>query len=136
MGFDGNGYTSGVSVPVTAGSLGDRQESAVDRLRAAVGVLERLKADSAPGPWEKRYVLGMADWPVVISDGIGAEWAAGVSSPEHDAELIVTLHRTIDAQLAFLRSVHGARGVEKNWATLDTTRRALALADAILGGAE
>ena len=75
-----------------------------ERIQAAIESLESLKAESTPGPWLARYVLGKADWPVLVSDGIGTifDYPEGYAE-ESDVLLIAALHRTIDAQLAILR---------------------------------
>ncbi|GAA1788156.1 hypothetical protein [Agromyces lapidis] len=120
--------------------------NAVETLEAAITKLERIKSDSFPGPW--------AHWPeagdieimnesfshVVVSkvrprDG----WRGPIyrENYEPNAELIVTLHRTIDAQLAILRDSYLiASSLPPSVAFPSTNTpdiRALALARAILG---
>ena len=99
--------------------------SAVEEIQQAIATLERLRAESTPGAWEG------------YDDGI----LVGINSPQvtvafegdlrvRDIDLIVTLHRTIDAQLAIMRlSLGDARGSEFCW------QFALPLARSINGGA-
>lgn len=75
----------------------------MERLQAAIEKLEQLKADAVAGPWHKEMVLGggndllYAIVPTTVVPVIGS------TLRESDHDLIVTLHRTIDAQLAILR---------------------------------
>ena len=98
----------------------------VERLEAAIAKLEWLKAKSTPGEW-------------YAPESAASVWAgAGLSSDLlvvddarflGDADLIVTLHRTIDAQIAVLR-------VGSEFALITSNRWtdiSVALADAILG---
>ena len=75
--------------------------SAVEEIQAAIEKLTKLKAESTPGPWFLTYeksthprLWGNASEndadPVALAQNRG------------NAELIVLLHRTIDAQLAIL----------------------------------
>jgi hypothetical protein len=112
--------------------------SATERLHAAIEKLERLRAESTPGPWVSEvsdyndYEFGPYQGANIrdVADEIdrtpdrGWEPALKVA----DAEMIVTLHRTIDAQLEIL--AYGATLVGR------IPDGILALADAILGGAE
>ena len=114
-------------------------------ISAAIEKLERLKAESTPGPWDtdgreidQHWSLMVEPYtkpllPVVsaevscISQCYGGS-AQGLANTA-DGELIVTLHRTIDVQLASLRGglVLANRGhdVTLGWA--------VDIADAILG---
>ena len=67
--------------------------SAVDEIQAAIDKLSRLHSDE---PWR---LVGGNEWITPIGIGVAPD-DGGVSV--EDAELIVTLHRTIDAQLAIL----------------------------------
>ena len=104
--------------------------TAVERLEAAIAKLERAKDFTTSGPWEhvrdSEAAFGYKPvWESLVLSGGGEailDWGSDVR--EADAELIVTLHRTIDAQLAVLRA-----GLSYG-APLHTE---LALADAILG---
>jgi hypothetical protein len=101
--------------------------SPVERLRAAIEVLEHLKAESTPGRWE---ILGGGDrfvsWLPEVPVGFAYVLAEPVEfEQEADADLIVVLHRTVDAQLAIL-----AYGVTLVGPVPESI---LALADAILG---
>jgi hypothetical protein len=128
----------------------------VERLTAAIEKLEALKADSTPGPWwhwpEAGVIEIYSDWrdpartgsEVVIAprirprDGWGREATIYRDNYEPNAELIVTLHRTIDAQLAILRRALDVATPIDGQASYDIgpgsrVGQALALADAILG---
>lgn len=109
--------------------------SAVEEIQQAIATLERLRAESTPGPWrvdddsptdiwtEGESVLGGTVHTVVDPFG------RGDYQPDGDAALIVTLHRTIDAQLAWLTVAAELTILnESDW------RHELALARAINGG--
>jgi hypothetical protein len=107
--------------------------NAVERLEAAITKLETLRAESTPGRWVAEdesfngpYVRAWFDNEFNGNTGI-----AGTRHGMPDADLIVTLHRTIDAQLAILRGVAAIKGTPNPLFMLD--RFALNLADAILG---
>ena len=111
--------------------------SAVDEIEAAIGKLEELRAASDDDTTPAAWMLG--DDPNARGTDVVARYAPEAERGEviaenvygPDAELIVTLHRTIDAQLAILREVIVAHDVEHNWDTLIYTETALALARAI-----
>lgn len=102
----------------------------VERLEAAIEKLETLKAGSAQGEWQ--FAADGSESAIYDND-TGYELAlipemfmAGNFAA--NADLIVTLHRTIDAQLGILRAarvVYGSGIAVPEWMTL---------ADAILGG--
>ena len=74
--------------------------SAVDEIQAAIDKLTILQAGSVVGPWEVRDGS-------IVRDALGLRtiqdvWVADIDEVSADADLIVTLHRTIDAQLAIL----------------------------------
>lgn len=78
-----------------------------ETLTAAIDKLTRLRDESTPGPWEhhrdSEQDLGFGpvmESLITVEDGCVLDWGSGVR--EADAELIVTLHATIDAQLAIL----------------------------------
>ena len=113
--------------------------NAVERLTAAIEKLEALKAEAFAGPWEALgsgvehgdhwYVLSGRESILYISanDGSDEEFR------QPTAELIVTLHRTIDAQLAILR--WSLNEIEyENGEVVYYDEHTVALADAILGG--
>lgn len=94
----------------------------VERLEAAIGKLERLKAESTPGSWSS------AEWRgyfLIEADGSRRAIVAERVITMQDVALIVILHRAVDAQLAILR--FAADGL------YDLPEFA-ALADAILDG--
>jgi hypothetical protein len=134
--------------------------NAVERLEAAIVKLEQLNAESTPGPWQW-WNLERADrgWtgngptletvarddldPECAKAGVIVAWghdAWGLDVEPADADLIVTLHRTIDAQLAILRTalviVTPEPGFLHSYDAGPGSQvgNALALADAILGG--
>jgi len=108
--------------------------TAAERLQAAIEKLEALKAESTgPNAWvaDGRYRIAHAD----PSDGLGRMIVAAGSAA--DVRLIVTLVRTIDAQLDVLRlasAFYGA-GITGPDSSTAFAECAVALADAILGEA-
>ena len=108
----------------------------VERLQAAIDKLEQVREHTVPGPWrvephDDTYAAIRAGVSYVTS---GANFREEPDLYSREAELIVTLHRTIDAQLAILRDVLAGEKIERHWDTLVYTINTLALADAILGG--
>lgn len=135
--------------------------NAAETITAAIEKLESQKADSTPGPWDFEYT----DESIEINAGTArtrwnedhtfgfppGSWRStdrilevdvdDLDEDEADliagnAELIATLHRTIDAVLTILdQALGGARDIDAG-ATPDEpalTRAALDLARAILG---
>jgi len=114
-----------------------------ERLQAAIDKLQALKADSTAGEWgfeslpetgESRIHSEADGFSFMAATTVTFYPVPGGVKPK-DAELIVTLHRTIDAQLAILE---GALGEASLWITEQGEEwrvdvRAVALADAILG---
>src|SRR5690606_22832874 len=107
--------------------------------------LEAFRADSTPGPrawgppsddaWPHgdQSLIGVrAGERVPVPMGWGYD-SSGIDADAADRELIVTLHRTIDAQLAYLRDALGHAESEDRYFTYE---HAINIADAILGGAE
>jgi len=113
--------------------------SAVETLQTAIDTLKRLKAasddDPTPAKWNLggHYGFGIDIVSRYDEDQKDAEVVAERVYPP-DAELIVTLHRTIDVQLAFLRAARSDLTTERIRET-DATH-AIALATAINGGAK
>lgn len=104
--------------------------NAVERLEAAITKLETLKAEATPGPWDMDPESYWTDPPADSEFG-----PIQIERPE-DGRLILALHRTIDAQLAILRTAVEdyrvyARQPSKH---LPSDVVIVALADAILGG--
>ena len=110
----------------------------VERLHAAIDKLERLKLDGTPGPWRVWTDKFSGDFEVRAPDGLVAPlWVFGPAvRPHANAPLIVTLHRTIDAQLTILRHDVDMHDLVPEEAWLRSMERSgdLDLADAILGG--
>lgn len=116
----------------------------VERLEAAIAKLEQSKAESTQGDWwfesmpetgESRIGSDADGFAFMGATTVTFYPVPGQLNPS-DAELIVTLHRTIVAQLAILREAHfqvsgapEARGFIGNEFSL-----VMRLADAILGG--
>lgn len=108
----------------------------VEKLEAAIAKLEKQRADSNDDSRQARWnVAGtFRNSSEILSSYSGEDdgevIASGVYTP--DAHLMVTLHRTIDAQLALLKlSVTYIDGWLKGG--LELGREVVALADAILG---
>ena len=98
--------------------MGSARLSAVDEIQAAITEIERLKSESVKGPWHvgdanggdphefgPLWVIGHELVSLNRADGEPPEewWMELQTGRLEDAQLIVTLHRTIDAQLAILR---------------------------------
>jgi hypothetical protein len=71
-----------------------------ETIAAAIEKLEHLRSRGSDGPW-RVDVLSRTNGTVAVSNEVGRYVAHYVAEP--DAERIVTLHRTIDAQLAILQ---------------------------------
>lgn len=112
----------------------------VERLQAAIEKLETLKAESTePTGGRDSWLQGSIRRPFeddgeVYSGPVEVRVSSDIIThiQAEDARLIVTLHRTIDAQLAILRSAFGDSSGSHD--EPNAFRLALALADAILGG--
>lgn len=113
----------------------------VERLEAAIKRLEQLRDAATPKPWHAQEddltnevdVWHDQEWRSHVAN-VGV---AGEPRVIADAELVATLHRTIDAQLAILRdSAERYSGrVSADWVPISPSAiNALALADAVLGG--
>lgn len=96
--------------------------TAAETIEQAIARLEEKRAAAMAGPWVQGAFAGEFcgpnDFEVVFSD--------------EDADLIVTLHRTIDAQLAILRAGLAAHSPGDD-TTEEIEEHALALGLAILG---
>ncbi len=100
------------------------------RLQAAIQKLEQLKAESTPGRWGSSLDSSIV-WATEEKHSI---WIFESLSKGQNADLIVTLHRTLDAQLAWLRDQHRRMLIEEFRDSIPLYYRyVLALADAILG---
>ena len=126
----------------------------VQRLQAAIEKLEALKAEISPGAWT---LFGSSTFGYGIERGYDADdpsagtiVVARYEVADAEAELIITLHRTIDAQLEVLRSAADfLTNAEREWPAPIWDRHPelrdrlegllrfeVALADAILGGTQ
>lgn len=108
--------------------------NAVREIEAAIGALERLKAEVTPGEWFGRTnILGNIR---IHADGLIAAEVYG-GDGEYEAEsnvaLIVTLHRTVDAQLAVLEAAIFNIGADRLGYTHATVAAAIKLARSING---
>lgn len=105
------------------------------RISAAIEKLERLKAESTEGPWEVETIPETGESRVTRHFeffGPQSESVAPGMVTVADADLIVTLHRTIDCQLRLLREMKHLRETgEVGPGDLYVTDE---LASAILGG--
>ena len=103
------------------------------RIEAAIVRLEELKEESTLGPWSIDEIPETGECRIIRDFeffGPQHEVVTGGGSHKIDAALIVTLHATIDAQLAILTRF-------SEYPNLQLEEPVMALADAILsGGAE
>jgi hypothetical protein len=102
--------------------------NAAETIAAAIEKLEGLQDDSTPGPWRivRDSLQGSRrDYDPLLEAGDYAASGETFNNPD-DPRLIVTLHRTIDAILAILRTTLSLDG-------LVPVDQALALAHAVLG---
>jgi hypothetical protein len=110
----------------------------VERIAAAIEKLEALRFGASGTdvtvPWFIRPLLNRQTL-ALAEESYGARIALHVL-PE-DAELIVTLHRTIDAQLDLLRTARGfyGAGITGPETASLFAAHALVIADSVLGGA-
>jgi hypothetical protein len=104
--------------------------SAIEEIEAAIVKLTELHHAAPAGPWG--YTDDGDGYSIQGSDDYGHEFCNSFtwSDNSYASDLIVTLHRTIDAQLAILRHVamhySGDLGI-------GTNRHVIALAHAING---
>lgn len=104
--------------------------NASEKIQAAIERLEGLKAASTQGKWavsaKQLDIPGFMYAPSVCA---GCGWDRDTDA---DADLIVTLHRTIDAQLAILREYALPAALLNEQCGAQTAGPLLALAEAIL----
>ena len=102
--------------------------NSAEKIQTAIAELEALKAASTQGKWavsaKQLDIRGFVYAPSVCA---GCGWDRDTDA---DAELIVTLHRTIDAQLKILRTTLDDEHAD--WLTELEWRNSVALAEAIL----
>lgn len=106
-----------------------------EKIQAAIDKLDALRIASGTEAWtwESGEDLGAN----VRSEQFGVRFTTGYvgnNDSRNDAELIVTLHRTIDAQLELLR--HALRFIRQHPSANGYTGPAFTLADAILGDSD
>lgn len=113
--------------------------SAVDEIQAAIEKLTALKFGSSVRPWlAEPYTYGIQDATQrvrITSAGDSDEYNTAEGVLPVDARLIVTLHATIDAQLAILNHAYGQLKDGYSPDEPGATEDALDLARAINGGA-
>jgi inosine/xanthosine triphosphate pyrophosphatase family protein len=104
--------------------------SAAETIQAAIDKLEAQRTFATKGQWA---VTDDGDLCVVGGSTEVAyfRWMANTFNP--DAELIVTLHRTIDAQLALFRSSIWLLSIDRLTETHAAVQGTIDLAHAILG---
>ena len=117
-----------------------RAVSAVDEIQAAIDKLTKLRDESTPGPWDLWHGDITQAFSMAVQVGPHEHERIGVvpgdSVRHEDAALIVTLHATIDAQLAILTDWHDryAGKVAKDYVPVSPSNvNPLALARAING---
>lgn len=117
------------------------------RLQAAIEKLERLKAESTPGPWFKDNgefygIVWTQETEADTTDPTGmtpmpVQFEVAHTARSVDGDLIEVLHRTIDEQLVILAGARDA--LSMTFAGMvprpETYEHEIALADAILGEA-
>jgi hypothetical protein len=117
--------------------------NAAETIAAAIEKLETLKAESTPSPWH-HWTDDLTGDVDLWHDQEARSYIATLGHSDaprvnRDADLIVTLHRTIDAQLKILRRdidirvAYIARGVLAQWVEAVERAGDLDLARAILG---
>jgi len=105
------------------------------RIKEAIERLEELKAKSASGPWQWRLYDGVHDSKSRLVRVVETKKECGYDRVQllaeyltrADADLIVTLHATIDAQLAILNRF-------SEYPNRELEEPVVALADAIISG--
>jgi hypothetical protein len=122
----------------------EERMNAVAEIEAAIKMLTNLRASGTPFGWHVATLPGAATgaWRV-LPDGYesfdsGDYGDVAKCTLPGDAELIATLHRTVDAQIGILRAGVGGASDLDNGATPDEphlTGYAIALARAVNGGA-
>lgn len=105
--------------------------SVVDEIHDAIEALERVRGDASE--W---WAFEPDPTAIYQTNEFGTERHVLDTVKESDRDLIVTLHRTIDAQLAILRDLQEriSGRVSPDWEPIAPSgRNALALARAING---
>ena len=117
--------------------------SAVEEIQAAIAKLTRQRDLATEGPWSSWHPAdGHGDSCVDGATHDPDNPPTAAEGGRHDVVLIVTLHRTIDAQLAILSRTaelhprYAALGREDEWLSAVERAGDLALARAINGGTQ
>lgn len=77
--------------------------SAVDEIEAAIAKLTELRDAGTNAPWGSENITELAEpQSDLVAETRGGTVLVAAQALNTDADLIVTLHRTIDAQLGFL----------------------------------
>lgn len=101
----------------------------LETIKAAIAKLETLRDGATPGRW----AYYNEPWGDIMSEqqpGLGVETSVAGEMSDFDGNLVVTLHRTIDAQIVILQETvdyEDSFGIDDEDCTL-------LLARAILGG--
>jgi hypothetical protein len=102
--------------------------TAIEEIDAAIGKLDEQRRGAVPGSWE----IKRDDYsPECVT--VGGTWLLTRGFSERDAKLIVTLHRTIDAQIAVLEAAKFNIGATQLGFLHATVSAAIRLARAING---
>ncbi|MDJ0323202.1 hypothetical protein QMG61_05420 [Cryobacterium sp. PH31-AA6] len=108
--------------------------NAVEKIEAAIERLEEMKAKSTPGPWAVEEIPETGECRLLREFeffGHHVEEITSGGSIREDADLIVTLHRTVDVQLVILG--HALNSAKRSMERGEVPRGpALDLAEAIL----
>jgi hypothetical protein len=88
----------------TTRRMGGKEMSAIEEIEAAIAKLTELHHASPAAPWD--YTDDGDGYSIQGSDDYGHEFCNSFtwSDNSYASDLIVTLHRTIDAQLAILHA--------------------------------
>jgi hypothetical protein len=112
--------------------------NAAETIAAAIEKLETLKAESTPSPWH-HWTDDLTGDVDLWHDQEARSYIATLGHSDaprvnRDADLIVTLHRTIDPILAILRMFGANLALLGDWEP-HPDNEIMALARAVLGGA-
>jgi len=107
--------------------------SAVDEICDAIEKLEGLNGSAIGGPWVLSVCSSCGAGHTEVADEEGM-FVADMTDRDVEAELIVTIHRTIDAQLAILQWGLDIYKIPTLQCPSPPATRVLALARAINGG--
>jgi hypothetical protein len=112
--------------------------SEIEEIDAAITKLTAEREAAMRGPWVANENFGYYGGSFGIEGGLEDEWedSPGYALEKTDAELITTLHRTIDAQIELLRlgaSFLASVGISTSTITSPLIKGIIALAKSING---